>query len=128
MHEILEVLQLLYSSIPECEIISTATCIEDAKRILREEPFDLISIDLCLGPDDGFDLCEYVGHTYPHIFMVVCSADNTQENKEKATGFGVRYFLPKPVDVKDLLEVCETAQSEMPKIQRPKGTPDSFGT
>jgi response regulator of citrate/malate metabolism len=103
--EILEVLELLYSKVAELQIVGKARNIAEAKECLRLESVDVISIDIYLGCESGFDLCEFVTEAMPHIFITMCSSEGSTDNKRMAQSCGARFFLEKPVTIENLSDL-----------------------
>jgi two-component system response regulator PilR (NtrC family) len=103
--EILEVLELLYSMVSGLKIVGKARNISEAKECLRRQEVDVISIDIFLGRENGFDLCQFVTEAMPHIFITMCSSEGSADNRRTAQLYGARFFLEKPVKVENLTDL-----------------------
>jgi len=75
---------------------------------------DLIILDLGLPAGDGFSVLERLkaNLTLTSIPVIVVSARDRNENRERALKAGARAFLQKPVDNARLLSVIRQALGE----------------
>lgn len=67
---------------------------------------DLITLDLMMPEMNGFDLCELI-HKDPRfsgIPIVILSAKDDPESKERAFAAGAKDYITKPFDIDDFLE------------------------
>jgi len=92
------------------------SCISEA----RENPPDLIILDLSLPAGDGFLVMERFKAvpSLAGIPIIVVSGQDLHPNQERAVQAGARAFLQKPVNSAELLAVIRKALGEPP--QRPK--------
>mgnify|MGYP003579361267 CR=1 FL=1 len=67
---------------------------------------DVITLDLMMPGLTGFELCELLHQDprFAHIPIMIVSARDDAESKEKAKTAGARDYLTKPFGVDDLLE------------------------
>jgi CheY-like chemotaxis protein len=82
--------------------VTTAASAEEGLQILKEEPIDLIFLDLKLPAMDGFEFLKTVRSEAFHIPIVLTSAFYqrlTSEDAEKLGGLG---FLPRPFSPEQL--------------------------
>ena len=98
----LEVLSLYFGGYPDIEIVATARNMQETLDICNTQPVELISIDIQLGTENGFDLCKKIREKLPHIFITMCSMEFDSEYQRRATDAGAHYFLPKPVSFTDI--------------------------
>ena len=106
--ETLETLRLQYEIHPEIAVVGMADDSELAWEAMAARRPDIVSIDIELGTDSGFDLCRRIAGKMPDVFVVMCSVDADEERKREAARAGAHWFLAKPVsyaDIRRLLEV-----------------------
>lgn len=67
---------------------------------------DLITLDLMMPGLTGFDLCELLRNDpkFANTPIIVISAKDDPQSREKALAAGAREYLIKPFDVDDFLE------------------------
>ena len=82
---------------------------------------DIILTDVVMPDENGLDLLPRIKKVRPDIPVIVMSAQNTLLTAIKATERGAYDYLPKPFDLKVLLQVVERA------LSRPKKTASRFG-
>jgi DNA-binding NtrC family response regulator len=80
-----------------CTIL-TASNGEEGVSILRSKPLALILTDLQMPIKDGYGVIEYKNKNYPEIPLLVMTADNTAETRQKLSALGVFQFIQKPFD------------------------------
>ena len=98
----LEVLSLHFGGYTDIEIVATARNMQETLDICSSQPVELISIDIQLGTENGFDLCKKIREKLPHIFITMCSMEFDSEYQRRATDAGAHYFLAKPVSFTDI--------------------------
>ena len=105
--ETAETLAILYKSKANVEIVALAQNSEHLWRIAADREMDLLSLDIQLIGENGFELCEQFHLRYPDVFIVMCSVEATEENKRRAREAGASHFLAKPISMRDVSEVLE---------------------
>ncbi|RYH11847.1 response regulator [Tropicimonas sp. IMCC6043] len=77
---------------------------------LQQTPQDLVILDLCLNGRNALGVATLATYRNPRCkVVVVCgSATNPRRNALFAMSPAVAATLHKPVDIEDLVEVCET--------------------
>ncbi|MBP7529502.1 MAG: response regulator [Syntrophorhabdaceae bacterium] len=87
--------------------VVTNTSSIDALRIFREEPdnFDLVIADQTMPNLTGMDLTEELLKTRPDIPVILCSGHSDAVSPELVREAGIRSFLIKPFDKRELAEV-----------------------
>lgn len=101
--ETLEVLVAQYQLQRGVEVVG-AFC-EGASLLLalaQSAPVDLVSVDIQLGTEDGFALCERIRSRYPMTRVVMCSIEADDEMRRRAVRAGASHLLAKPVLSRDL--------------------------
>ena len=70
------------------------------------EPYDILLLDLKMPKVDGYEIIEKVrenGWIIPKIIVITASI--MKEDREKCKNMGAKYFLNKPIDMKQLKEI-----------------------
>ncbi|MGB5971467.1 MAG: ATP-binding protein, partial [Spirulinaceae cyanobacterium] len=70
---------------------------------------DLMIIDLMMPVMNGYELMAQMAQIprLKEIPIIVCSADVFQSNQHKSLDYGAKAFLPKPIDIVELLKILE---------------------
>lgn len=80
---------------------------------------DLVITDVVMPDENGLDMIPRIRKLRPELRIIVMSAQNTLITAVRATERGAFEYLPKPFDLKELVEVVKRALTE------PKDTSDS---
>ena len=67
------------------------------------EPVDLVVLDLMLPGMSGYDICEQLRRTHPHVPVLVLSARTLTEDKVRAFELGGDQYVTKPFALPELL-------------------------
>ncbi len=81
---------------------------------------DLVLTDVVMPDENGLDLLPRLKKIRPDLPIIVMSAQNTLLTAVKATERGAYDYLPKPFDLKELLQVVERA------LSKPKSGPKNI--
>lgn len=85
-----------------------------ARRHLREKPFELVISDMNMSTESGLDLLRHVALEYPWTATMLMSGSLDPEIVQKAREAGVDQYLPKPFQFHDLLAGVATALRKRP--------------
>jgi DNA-binding response OmpR family regulator len=78
---------------------------EAALELLKGDPYDAVLLDLILPQLGGFRICQQVRELDgDKPFIIMMTADDSDEAREMAADCGVDQFLPKPFQVDELLK------------------------
>ncbi len=83
---------------------------------------DLVITDVVMPDENGLDLIPRIKRIRPELRVVVMSAQSTLMTAVKAAQRGAFEYLPKPFDLKELLNVVARALAAPPPV--PEATPD----
>jgi DNA-binding NarL/FixJ family response regulator len=78
------------------EVVAEANCAASAvEAVTRHQP-DAVLLDVQLGDDNGFAVCEAVTRIRPDLAVVLASAEkNYQDAPDRIESCGARAFIPK---------------------------------
>jgi DNA-binding NtrC family response regulator len=88
-------------------IVSSAGTIKDGDQIAMNEEPAIIFLDVNLPDGNGLDALEAIKHQLPTTEVIMMSAFDTIENRERASRLGAYTFLSKPFSMKPVLEMVE---------------------
>ncbi|MBS27495.1 MAG: nitrogen regulation protein NR(I) [Alphaproteobacteria bacterium] len=75
---------------------------------------ELVITDVVMPDENGLDLIPRIRKIRPDLRIIVMSAQNTLLTAVRATERGAFEYLPKPFDLKEVVEVVQRALSESP--------------
>ncbi len=78
-------------------------------RWIAEGEGDLVITDVIMPDENGLDLIPRIKKIRPELRIIVMSAQNTLSTAVKATERGAFEYLPKPFDLRELVNVVERA-------------------
>ena len=81
----------------------------EALRLLGEQSFNLLLLDVWMPEMTGLELLSRLGGLKPRPRTVVMTSDSTPETLLRAVREQADYYLNKPVDPKELVELVRTA-------------------
>ena len=74
----------------------------EAIQELQENTFDVLLLDLKMPRLDGFQVMEYIQRTSYKIKVIPVTASVLDEDQDKCIRHGVKWFLRKPIDLREL--------------------------
>ncbi len=80
-----------------------------ARSMLKKQRFDLCLTDMRLPDGNGIDLVREIGNDYPQLPIAVITAHGNMESAIESLKAGAFDFVSKPVDLKLLRSLVETA-------------------
>ncbi len=100
-----------------------ASNVREAKTLLSQEAFDLCLTDMKLPDGTGIELVEHIQAEFPHIPVAVITAFGSMEAAIKALKAGAFDFVSKPIDLKMLRGLVDSAlKVASTPIDQPKTT------
>ena len=104
---------LIKSAIEEIDDINTfeASTGFEALRLLPQQTFDLIVMDINMPDINGFELINFVktNDNYKNIPVVMVSTERSGAEKEKGMALGAFAYLTKPFDIEKLQGIIRKA-------------------
>jgi putative two-component system response regulator len=83
--------------------LRTSSSGEDALKIIRDEPVDLVTLDLCMPGLSGFEVLKQIKKIKADLEVIVITALAAMPNAQKAIRYGASDFLSKPFHVGEVL-------------------------
>jgi CheY-like chemotaxis protein len=93
------------------EVILAHNGIEAIEKIHESNP-DLILLDVMMPKMGGFEMMEKMNELNMDIPVIVITAKNTDEERQKAINLGAVEFIVKPVNISEILDTVEKALSQ----------------
>ncbi|MFN3918931.1 MAG: sigma-54-dependent transcriptional regulator [Methylohalobius sp.] len=116
-----DILELMELTLARMDVQArTATSLNEAKRWLIRESFQLCLTDMRLPDGDGLDLVAYIQASFPNLPVAVITAHGNMEAAVKALKAGAYDFVSKPVDLKILRKLVTAAL----QLAEDRGTKD----
>lgn len=88
-----------------------------AQAYIRDNHYDLITLDIMLPHVDGLRLCEMIRQEYKDSLILIISALDTIEQKEKAYALGADDYIDKPFSPKLVALKVETLLKRRSEIK-----------
>lgn len=87
--------------------IDKAMNVKEAYEIIQKRPPSLILLDLLMPRINGFEFLQQLksNHQYKDIPVIIVSALTDEETIQKTYQLGAQYFIKKPVDINQLIEI-----------------------
>ena len=82
--------------------VSTAGTGCDALRLVREQPFDLVVLDVMLPDTDGFEIVRRLRREGCHVPVIFLTAKDTQADKVTGLTLGGDDYMTKPFGLEEL--------------------------
>ncbi len=105
----IEILEVFKDAFEEADyLISSATNVEDALKIIQLEKIDLVITDLRMPGKSGIDLLTSIKKDFKDIPVIICSGF-TDYQKSDIQNLGGCDLLIKPISLNDLYNAAKTA-------------------
>ncbi len=102
--------------------VSAALSAEEARKMLAEQPVDLLLCDLSLEKQEsGFDVIEFAREVNPDMPTVLLTGYATQDANDRADERGIPVLF-KPIDIKQLLQTIAELLRNNEDAQRKTGS------
>ena len=87
---------------------------------------DLVITDVVLPDENGLDMVPRIRKLRPDLRIIVMSAQNTLLTAVRATERGAFEYLPKPFDLKELIEIVQRALTSPKEVVAPTAEEESW--
>ncbi len=116
-----DIRELLEITLGRMDIMTRAAAdLAQARTLLRQERFDLCLTDMRLPDGNGIELVQEISRDYPELPVAMITAHGNVESAVQALKAGAFDFVSKPVDLRVLRQLVETAL-KLESEHRPKG-------
>src|SRR5262245_32554649 len=78
---------------------------EEARKVIGEEPFDVLISDIYLGDASGLELLALMKERQPEAEVIIMTAHGSVETAVNAVHHGAFDYISKPFAVDDMLEI-----------------------
>ena len=86
------------------ESIDTACDGEETIKKITSQNYQILLLDLKMPKLNGFDVIKYISDHNLSIEIIAVTASILDEDKEKCRDLGIKYFISKPINIKELQE------------------------
>lgn len=91
---------------------------EDACRLVDEQPFDVVVLDLKMPGMSGLEVLERIKEVQPYLQVLMLTGHGDIEAALASGRLDALRFLPKPYDFEHLVEQIQEAYAEKRRLQR----------
>jgi DNA-binding NarL/FixJ family response regulator len=77
------------------DVVSEASCAASAMRAVEVHAPDAMLLDVHLGDDDGFAVCDALTRLHPDLAVILTSVENVERCGQRLESCGARGFIPK---------------------------------
>ena len=88
-------------------LVHTAADGEEAIKLLEDQPFHLILLDIKMPNVDGFEVLKFVKQRVPQTKVIMLTGFADLKNAIESKKLGAEDFVSKPYDLVDLLTTVE---------------------
>ncbi|UCF60325.1 MAG: response regulator [Anaerolineaceae bacterium] len=97
-------------------LVQTATGGREGLRLIREEPFDVVILDIMMPDVSGFDVMRELNNDpTPPPPVIFLTARSSEEDQETGMSLGVSHYLLKPITRGSLLDAINQALGMSPE-------------
>lgn len=100
------------------ELRGTADNGADGLELIGEVYPDLVLLDIMMPVMDGMEMAERIHAHYPEIKMIIVTGYSDFELARQAIRFGVREYMLKPIDIKELQDTLIRVTAELKEDKR----------
>jgi two-component system response regulator PilR (NtrC family) len=105
-----DIRELLVMTLERMDIETySACCVEEAKTLLAQRPYGLCISDMQMPDGTGLDLLHYINQFHTGLPVAIITAHGSAENAVCALKAGAFDYLSKPISLKQLRPVVESA-------------------
>jgi two-component system response regulator PilR (NtrC family) len=105
-----DIRELLVMTLERMDIETySASCVEEAKTLLAQRSYGLCISDMQMPDGSGLDLLHYINQFHTGLPVAIITAHGSAENAVSALKAGAFDYLSKPISLKQLRPVVESA-------------------
>jgi two-component system response regulator PilR (NtrC family) len=105
-----DIRELLVMTLERMDIETySACCVEEAKALLAQRPYALCISDMQMPDGTGLDLLQYINQFHSGLPVAIITAHGSADNAVSALKAGAFDYLSKPISLKQLRPVVESA-------------------
>ncbi|MBQ8637749.1 MAG: response regulator [Lachnospiraceae bacterium] len=86
---------------------------EDALHYVQKHRVDIVLTDIKMNKMDGLTLCCELHQNFPHCHAIIISGFSTFDYAKKALQYGVKNYLLKPIDFKELTDCLNSVRKSL---------------
>lgn len=105
---------LEYALTNEKYLVTLSNTIEQAKKILYKNSFDLVLLDISLPDGDGFELCKQIKESMT-IPVIILTAKETEDDVVKGFSLGADDYVIKPFRMRELISRIDRCTKKIQK-------------
>ena len=95
----------------------TARCFSEVQEHLDQESFDLVTLDIIMPEKDGLQILRWLKKHYPHIGVLMATAQRAADSVIEALRLGAYDYLVKPFDLDLVLAEIEQAMERQRLVE-----------
>jgi DNA-binding response OmpR family regulator len=88
-------------------LVSAVNNGRDALSEVRNTPYYAVFLDINLPDISGFEVLSEIKKMSPGTKVIMMTADNTDDNRKKATELGAALFMGKPFSIPEIRQVLQ---------------------
>ena len=92
--------------------ICTAADGEEALKVIKEQKFDLITLDLNMPKLSGMETLREIRKIDGEVPVIIITGYGTQKDEKEALHYGVRDFISKPFNTSQIISVIDRILEE----------------
>ena len=125
-----DILELVVLTLERMDVTAdSAASVEEAKQLLAQRSYDLCLTDMRLPDGLGLELVQHISANYAGLPVAVITAYGSAENAVSALKAGAFDYLTKPISLKQLRPLVESAlKLSSSDIKQTKNTVDLIGS
>jgi len=89
---------------------------DEALEHLREQPFDVVIVDVKMPGIGGLEVLRTISRRYADVKVILMTGHGSAEDSEIGRRLGAVAYLQKPVDLEDLLATIDQATDSKERI------------
>ena len=88
---------------------------KEAVSQIEDSRFDIILLDIMLPDGFGYEIIPEIKRSQPGMHILTMTGHNTPEFERTIRGFGITYYMSKPVNVGELKQIIDHIENKQNK-------------